>query len=515
MKQKTIIRVFVVEDEPAILKNIIKKIEDADPDFKVVETAINGQEALKKIFRESPDIVFTDIRMPVMNGLELLGYLRGSFQDLPVVLVSGYSDFEYMKQAISFSAQEYLLKPVRAEEMKELLARIKVRILQTIRKEKKNILTSQINMEDSDIRLPYFMEKEKFMLFLVCGGNLLDQLSDAKSRAVFEKIWSGVHWEQIVCDVVSEYGEWWVIDENICNQKFILIATDTIRINPVKCAEKLLTDIKKYFIPYDVSVAVYPEYIEYGQIGETSHKLREVMEGRKEIYRSQILVYAQNEKKKERMITEREFLAVCDMDDFAKLKRYMEKLFGIWEEQNIPQRIFQQAIRDMLWLMNEKSSFCLNKDCDQICKKISEELIFCREKEDFYENLWKLIEESAILKNLAYKSTEDIVEEIRDYLEENYMHEISFLSLSEQYHFTQAYLTKIFKKYIHKTPAKFLSDLRTQKAKQLLKEYPELSVQQIASMVGYEEQHYFCRFFKNNTGYTPTEYRNEIGHSAE
>ena len=100
--REPMIRALVVEDEPMILKYIVKKINELDKGFEVIDTAINGQEALKKIYELRPDVVYTDIRMPVMDGIALVKNLRVSFPDMPVVILSGYSDFEYM-QPVSYT----------------------------------------------------------------------------------------------------------------------------------------------------------------------------------------------------------------------------------------------------------------------------------------------------------------------------------------------------------------------------------------------------------------------------
>ena len=93
--------VIVAEDEELLLNNLVHKIEKADPDFQVIGTAQTGAQALSLVEQMSPDVVFTDIKMPVMDGITLLTRIRDQFPFTKLVITSGFSDFEYAKKAIT------------------------------------------------------------------------------------------------------------------------------------------------------------------------------------------------------------------------------------------------------------------------------------------------------------------------------------------------------------------------------------------------------------------------------
>lgn len=105
-------RILVVDDEPMIRMGLTKLITQADPSVILTETAGNGIEALEAIQQARPDFIFTDIRMPKMDGLELSRQLHEHYGDITVVVVSGYGDFEYAQKCMSYGVKEYLLKPV-------------------------------------------------------------------------------------------------------------------------------------------------------------------------------------------------------------------------------------------------------------------------------------------------------------------------------------------------------------------------------------------------------------------
>ena len=117
--------VIVAEDEELLLNNLVHKIEKADPDFQVIGTAQTGAQALSLVEQMSPDVVFTDIKMPVMDGITLLTRIRDQFPFTKFVITSGFSDFKYAKKAITLKVSDYLLKPVDPDELQNVLLKIK------------------------------------------------------------------------------------------------------------------------------------------------------------------------------------------------------------------------------------------------------------------------------------------------------------------------------------------------------------------------------------------------------
>lgn len=117
--------IVVAEDEELLLNNLIQKIHRADEDFEVVGKAQTGSQAYELIEQLSPDVVVTDIRMPVMDGIALLTKVREQFPLTKFIITSGFSDFDYARSAINLKVSDYLLKPVDPDELKTVLQKIK------------------------------------------------------------------------------------------------------------------------------------------------------------------------------------------------------------------------------------------------------------------------------------------------------------------------------------------------------------------------------------------------------
>ena len=175
------IRTLLLDDEPLILRTMQAAIERCNPGYRIVGTAADGRTGLELVERLHPDVVFTDIRMPVMDGLGFVEAMRQRGIHTLVVIVSGYSDFEYAQKAIEYGVTAYLLKPVDTGKLLEAVEKAKQEL------HKQNLL------EDYQTSCREFINNE-----LISGekerqfGPIVSQMLDYIHEHYAEKITLGI-----------------------------------------------------------------------------------------------------------------------------------------------------------------------------------------------------------------------------------------------------------------------------------------------------------------------------------
>lgn len=132
------LKIFLAEDEVVVRETIKRMIPWEELGFELVGEAADGEMALPLLIRQQPDLLITDIKMPFMDGLTLARLAKKEIPGLKVVILSGYDDFNYAKQAIGIGVEDYLLKPITKNALIERLSEIRSRY--NMRRHKKNIM---------------------------------------------------------------------------------------------------------------------------------------------------------------------------------------------------------------------------------------------------------------------------------------------------------------------------------------------------------------------------------------
>lgn len=123
----TTYKVLLVDDEEEVRNAIEQRINWEELGFEVIGKAQNGVKAMEIAEKLQPDVVITDIKMPYMNGLELARNLKEENPGVRILILTGFDEFEYAKEAVHLEIEEYILKPINANELSECLKRIKKR----------------------------------------------------------------------------------------------------------------------------------------------------------------------------------------------------------------------------------------------------------------------------------------------------------------------------------------------------------------------------------------------------
>jgi Response regulator containing CheY-like receiver domain and AraC-type DNA-binding domain len=118
----------VAEDEERMRDYVARKVAELDPSFSCAGAAADGEEAVELVERYLPELLVTDIKMPVLGGLELIERIRSTNADIRILIISGYSEFEYARRAIEFDVDDYILKPIDIEALRETLRRLRIKL---------------------------------------------------------------------------------------------------------------------------------------------------------------------------------------------------------------------------------------------------------------------------------------------------------------------------------------------------------------------------------------------------
>jgi two-component system, response regulator YesN len=151
-----------VDDEEIVRRGFRKKIAWEDAGFEFLEPCKNGREAIRRIELEHPDVVMTDIRMPLVDGLEVAAYIADRFPEIIVIILSGHDEFEYARSALRSRVAEYLLKPITSRELSAVIAELKARLDDEISHHipELEIASAQVKFPTSDVTPGLFNAKE-------------------------------------------------------------------------------------------------------------------------------------------------------------------------------------------------------------------------------------------------------------------------------------------------------------------------------------------------------------------
>ena len=476
---QSLYKIVLVEDEPRILDNIKTKIEKAGQGFTVVASTFNGVDALELIARTSPDVLCTDIRMPIMDGLELIKEVRKRHPEMPIIIISGYDEFDYARKAIKYDVREYLLKPIKINSLKKTLSKIKARLDVSATNFEKDTLSSLVNSLDPKIPIPAKLNGRYYSIFLLCVGNLYNQFFSEKLINKFKSCWNKIKWNTIIPELMGvseDEKKWWIIDGPLLNQKFLAIPPDGDFGDIYSTSNKLKEKISALIKPLNITICTTSDTIPISKLNMICQQLTITLNRGLIMGRSQVLELNKTQNNKSWPVLlephqEHKITTLIQRNEIDLLREETINLFRSWESNEITQSLIEKNLELLIELFRQ-----------QIIS-ISEDKIITLEKKLF--------------------------EKIESYIRTNFNKPISLEDIANKFAFSSSYLTKIFNNHIGQTPNKFIIYLRIEEAKQLIKSCPDLSLKEIGEIVGYPNQYYFSRIFKSITGKTPSGYRSK------
>lgn len=498
-------RVLIVEDEIKIRTGISKLIS-LHTEHTVVGEAKNGQEGLEMIAKFHPELVISDIRMPVMDGLEMLQKTVQMGVHPHFVILSGYSEFEYAQEALRQGVDDYLLKPLAPEDVTALLDKIQ----------------KKIDMEDAE----HAKTTEGLLRDIIIGGHkdMTDTYSRLEKTGAFARntpifLASGYVGNTSPKYIQSLISQWdrmkekypalqihYIFLEN--TQEMFLTMQGEIDGNEFE--KKLNRRVYQNVTEQDQPVWCLAEFADIQNMQETIQELRKCyLYGLRLGYR-EILT-----EEKTGNMPEEEFqyplqwenrikTAVCKEKPEILQKEVGEFLKYVSEMQCHPRYIRKTYKKMLVYLENVCHE--VNKEAYKRLQTLDSDranLITEGEFRRYFQEVVEIIQESRDKKeDIGNYAIRRAINHIREHYGEN----ISLDMLAEQLEITPEYLSALFNKEVGINFSTFLKRFRISQAKRLLKGTDQ-KIYEIAYQVGYNDPKYFNRVFKEEIGVSPGDYR--------
>ncbi|MFD1404357.1 response regulator [Robinsoniella peoriensis] len=508
-------KVIVVEDEPAILAGIVRMIENLELDMEVRGCYRNGEQALAGMEIDQPDILVTDIRMPVMNGLELIEEAQKRYEGIEYVVLSGFSEFAYAKEAIRFGVDSYILKPPVQCELQETLKRLSEKIEKRKQKELCEELQNAIfnGMYDRTVFEKGFKDYNCCYLLLVCVG-AFSMRSETFIRPPSE-IWNSGFIREKLKGKADKDWRYYIFDSKAGNEKLVFLASKDDSIVPVKHLVNQLSGYEK-LLEMPVNIVLSEAFTDTKELGKKYRDIRFCMSNQALIGRSHMTIMGE-EVLPEAYIAignqeKNRLSSLLEKDDFKGIIQCFEQLCRQWKKNKITQINCEFSMK---YFMSEiyRNYPGLQQDytMEQLLYEVEAIIGGTLSYEGLQDSMKSLIEKigEKARKSMQNKTLEDVVELLYEYICTQYAQGLTVEEFASKYGYNATYVANQFTAIKKISPNRLVTNLRMNKAKELLQS-SDYRLKDIAEMIGYHDVSYFSRIFKESVGISPRQYRDHV-----
>jgi len=524
-------RLIIVDDERQIRKGIQKILNWEEYGIEIVGEAANGVQALELIQKVKPDIVFTDIHMPKMNGIELLESIKTSELSMLSVVLSGYDDYRLVRKAMKAGALDYILKPFSelqiiniVEEILERMDKIdidKVNTEQGLLWLRDNVfnrlvggMIDSIELREKIQVLGLKLPKTRCYMAVTRVGEFEEAMDEMARRKEIKQILDA--YEEILDKEIGEYaflnykGEICII--------FVLKEAKGQRDNKKNPLDTFLGKLKK-MIPDTITVGAGGVVSNYRGLKTSYEQARTALNYRYVFDNLEVLYYEEIEKffvDQDIMIDikARELTEIIDQGNPKKTRQYVGTIFNPNEVNVILPDIFvlRNAAMEVIFTAHQYAQgnplidkALLNKEKYNALNQ----LYFADTKEKIVQiivtDIDALANEAMRANNSNFsKLIFDLVLYSREHYKDN---ALSLQFLAERFQVNPAYLGRKFKKETGKSFTDFLNEIRVKKAIELLKTTNSKGTE-LSEYLGFTNYNYFYMVFKQITGQSPMNFRN-------
>lgn len=539
------LKIFLAEDEVIVRETIKRMIPWEDLGFELVGEAADGEMALPLLLRQKPDLLITDIKMPFMDGLTLAKVAKKEIPGLKVVILSGYDDFNYAKQAINIGVEDYLLKPITKNALIERLTEIRSRYEhEKTQKEYYEKFHREMQAYEKNSSRDFFEalvsgSMDMMEIYRRSEKLGLDIVAEAYNVLIFtmncEEDFSGQRegyseWEAESLELLEEF-----FSENTSAMLFrcnifsygVLIKgqKETIEENTRSCVSEIqrIFDRKEQKRQWFVAAGEPVERL--SQIQKSYYSASRAFSQRY-LYDENILYYDEMASMEKKNVTEDDSTYLQKVDVNALNPVILQKFLsnGLLEEtENFVKDYFyaigQEPLESLVFrnyvTLNVRfsvMSFLKEIGCDTRTLEQEDTEDVLSESSKSLENAIayaeKIISQAIALRDQnSGNKNRSILKTAVDFIDSHYMEEdMSLNKAANAANVSANHFSALFSQNMGQTFIEYLTNLRMNKAKEYLR-CTSMRSSEIAGEIGYKDAHYFSYLFKKTQGMTPSDYR--------
>ncbi len=474
---------MLVDDEYWALKGIESSINWFDLHLEVIASVTSSVQAMSIIMDQQPDIVIIDIMMPDLSGIDIIRYTREQGINCEFIIYSGYSDFEYARKAIKYGVFAYQLKPLDIDEMNKVLTEL----VRTISKEREQKEQQGLTAFDN-ISLPF---SENFLLAQMPPGKPYCAVVGSCTYLDIIKLKQGL--QDVSCST-AKIGS---------NRYAFLIHMDNNQVSLIiNQYQQSSFNNEKVYCFWGISNNYYDKTQYQQAIYEAASALADSF-----LYNHKSLFFYQSSHVEfNNQLLEQLTLNIHD-------RSYIQAFFRDYYMNACIEH--QLTMRDFCYFYNRLIEYAETYMSQDVQQTNSIEYLSSQEIVDRFENiedaLFYLCELCLELIQPGKLETienqdQSTFEKILIYVNKHYSEDLYLSDLSDRFFVNMTYICDLFRKHLHTTFSKYLTDLRLNKAEELLRE-TNLDINHIAEKVGYHDYYYFSKQFKKIKGKNPTDIR--------
>lgn len=504
---------ILIADDEKIEREGIRYLLSLEKGERRIFEAANGKQAMQILRTENIDMILTDIKMPVMDGLELARRAKELFPEIRIVIFSGYNDFTFAQEAIRYGVTDYILKPVDPDNFHEI-----------IEKAEKNIRERQAE-ENREIRRQNFLQQYFLQNYLYSGKKEI--LEKAGEFVDLDK-WNGWH-----CAILIETDTAFfdTAEENFpgelqkelrrvffylnLNERQSLLLFQDVYCDYLLVANHLYTFLKRNYM-VRIYLAVSRKFDGCECLPEILGQLEQQME--EKFYHPEKHIFSCEEEELKMVageVQDSQLMQMISEDISRKDTEQLWKHFECLKEKYSSNTqfsamyikfVFSNVIQELFQENQFADEHRLEQEIDRLysCGNIMDIL---KVTEDNIREYEKFLERSM-------SESRNEVAAVKNYIYQHYGEELNLEMLAEKVYLSSGYLSFIFKKETGMNLNRFIKVFRMEKAGEFLHD-TNMKVAQISEKVGFANVSYFCRSFREYYGCSPESYRKGTGGDEE